>query len=105
MFPTINAKETGSNLRKMMHDRGISAKEVQRYLNLGSVQSVYNWWNGINMPTLDNLYALSGWLQIPMDDMICGNIPIMKTEPVMIENPTIRRLYSYYKQLNRMIVA
>lgn len=68
MFPTINAKETGSNLRRMMHDRGISAKEVQRYLNLGSVQSVYNWWNGINMPTLDNLYALSGWLQIPMDD-------------------------------------
>ena len=42
-----------------MDKRDISAKDIQEYLNLASVQSVYNWCNGINMPTIDNLYALS----------------------------------------------
>ena len=50
MFPIINLKETGINLRRIMDKRGISAKDVQEYLNLASVQSVYNWCNGINMP-------------------------------------------------------
>ena len=59
MFPIINVKETGANLRRIMDKRGISAKDVQEYLNLASVQSVYYWWNGTNMPTIDNLYALS----------------------------------------------
>lgn len=57
MFPTINVKETGANLRRIMDKRGITAKDVQKYLNLASVQSVYYWWNGTNMPTIDNLYA------------------------------------------------
>ena len=58
MFPVINLKETGINLRRIMDKRGISARDVQEYLNLVSVQSVYNWCSGINMPTIDNLYVL-----------------------------------------------
>ena len=57
MIPAINLKETGINLRRIMDKRGISAKDIQEYLNLASVQSVYNWCNGINMPTIDNLYV------------------------------------------------
>lgn len=49
MFPAINLIETGINLRRIMDKRGISAKDIQEYLNLASVQSVYNWCNGINM--------------------------------------------------------
>ena len=58
IFPTINLKETGINLRRIMDKRGITPKDVKKYLNLTSVQSVYNWCSGINMPTIDNLYAL-----------------------------------------------
>lgn len=57
MFPTINLKETGTNLRKIMKERSITVKEVQQYLGLGSVQSVYHWLNGISLPSIDNLYA------------------------------------------------
>ena len=56
MFPIINLRETGINLRRIMDKRGIEPKDVQEYLNLASAQSVYNWCNGINMPTIDNLY-------------------------------------------------
>lgn len=57
MFPTINLKENGTNLRKIMKERSITVKEVQQYLGLGSVQSVYHWLNGISLPSIDNLYA------------------------------------------------
>ena len=44
MFPAINLKETGINLRRIMDKCGISAKDIQEYLNLASVQSVQNIW-------------------------------------------------------------
>lgn len=106
MFPTINLRETGINLHRIMDKRGITPRDIKEYLNLGSIQTVYNWCNGLNMPTVDNLYALSQFLMVPIDAIICGNRKaIMPEQIVIIENPRIKRLYAYYKQLNRMIAA
>ena len=66
VFPTINLKETGINLRRIMDKRGITPKDIKEFLNIGSIQTVYNWCNGLNMPTVDNLYALSQFLQVPI---------------------------------------
>ena len=33
MFPTINKKETGVNLRRIMDMRGVKPKDIQEYLN------------------------------------------------------------------------
>ena len=96
MFPTINVKETGANLHEIMDKRGIKAKDVQEYLNLASVQSVYYWWNGTNMPTIDNLYALSQLLRVPIDAIVCGNrAPIVSMVAIEKLNLRARRLYSY----------
>ena len=106
VFPTINLKETGINLRRIMDKRGITPKDIKEYLNLTSVQSVYNWCSGINMPTIDNLYALSQWFEIPIDAIICGNRKsILSQNFVIIESPRDRRLYSYYKKLNELVAA
>ena len=105
-FPTINLRETGINLHRIMDKRGITPKYIKEFLNLGSIQTVYNWCNGLNMPTVDNLYALSQLLQVSMDEIICGNRKAIVPEPiVIIENPRTRRLYAYYRQLNRMKAA
>ncbi len=106
MFPTINLKETGINLHRIMDNRGITPRDIKEFLNLGSVQSVYNWCNGLNMPTIDNLYALSQFLQVTIDEIICGNREAIIPEPIVImANSRTRRLYAYYKQLNRMMAA
>ena len=106
MFPQINIKETGINLRLIMDKRGITPRKVKEYLKLGSVQSVYNWFHGQNMPTIDNLYALSQLLQVPIDEIICGNKKVIMPEPsVIIDTPQIRRVHAYYKQLNKMVAA
>ena len=47
MFPTINKKETGVNLRRIMDMRGVKPKDIQEYLGFGCVQSVYRWLDGV----------------------------------------------------------
>lgn len=54
MFPTINKKETGVNLRRIMDMRGVKPKDIQEYLGFGCVQSVYRWLDGVSMPKLFN---------------------------------------------------
>lgn len=73
MFPTIDRRATGVNIRRIMDRKNISVKDLQHYLELGSIQSIYHWLNGICLPSLDNLYAMSAYFQMPMDDLICGN--------------------------------
>ena len=104
MFPVINLKETGINLRRIMDKRDISAKDIQEYLNLASVQSVYNWCNGINMPTIDNLYALSQLFQLPVDAIVCGNRKAIIPAPIIIDARE-RRLWMYYRKIRELAVA
>lgn len=99
MLPVIDKKKTGINLRLMMDERGLAVKDVQQYLNLGSVQSVCHWLNGISLPTVDNLYALSYLFQVSVDDMICENRQrIFKGE----NQAQIRSLSAYYDKINEI---
>lgn len=99
MIPIIDKKQTGVHLRRIMDARGLFVKDVQQYLGLGSVQSVYHWLNGISLPTIDNLYALSELFQISVDDMLCGNrrCDYKKTGR---QNAQFERLRVYYEKLN-----
>ena len=76
-YPTIDKVKTGRRIKALMKKRGLNVKNVKEYLGLGSVQSVYHWLDGSSMPTIDNLYALSELLQVPIDDMLCGNRELM----------------------------
>ena len=86
MFPLINKRETGIHLRRIMDERGVTVRDVQEYLGLGSVQSVYHWLNGLSMPTIDNLYALRELFGLSIDEMVRGNrepkIQTAKVEPI-----------------------
>lgn len=44
MFPVIDKRETGINLSRIMTMRGITAKNVQDYLNLGCVKVYIAGW-------------------------------------------------------------
>lgn len=73
MIPTIDKKKTGKRIRQLMDARNITVQNVREGLALESTQCVYYWLSGRSLPNIDNLYALSHLLQVPMDDMICGN--------------------------------
>ena len=102
MLPLIDKKKTGINLRLMMDKRGFTVKDIQQYLKLGSVQSVYHWLNGVSLPTVDNLYALSYLFRVPVDDMLCGTRPGIYTGENQAQ---VRRLCVYYEKLNEIRAA
>lgn len=93
-YPTINMKATGICLRRIMEQRRLTVKDVQKYLNLSSVQSIYHWLNGQSMPTVDNLYALSELFQLPIDAMIAGNREYSER---IGKPPFYIRMYRYYR--------
>ena len=104
-FPVINMKNTGINIRKLMDKYGYSVKDVQEYLGLSSVQSIYHWLNGISMPSVDHLFALSELFQIPMDSIVCGDRSIQKPEVLYSKNARcISRIMSYVLKINEKII-
>ena len=106
MFPIVDKRETGINIRKIMDCQGLTAKDVQQYLELGCVQSVYRWFDGVSMPTVDNLYALSELFKMPMDCIVCGNRQSSYFHCVEQYNESqIRRISKYYKMLKNNQIA
>lgn len=106
MIPLIDKKKTGVHLRRIMDSLGITVKDVQQYLKLGSVQSVYHWLNGQSMPTIDNLYALSELFQIPIDAMVCGNRqPIQAEHNLRNQTTQLRRMHAYCKEWEKKSAA
>ena len=82
-----------------MDMRGITPKDVQEYLGLGCVQSVYRWIDGVNMPTIDNLYALSELLQVPIDAIVRGNRAPIVPDIIIKLDSRESRLRAYYEKL------
>lgn len=103
MFPVIDKKKTGINLRKIMDERGLAVKDIQQYLGLSNVQSIYHWLNGLSMPTIDHLYALSELFRIPVDDMLHGNRQLcVRNEEKWLQ---CRRICVYYEKLGGYRIA
>lgn len=72
---------TGAKIKSLMKQRGITPRQLQIILNFPYVQTVYNWFSGKNMPTIDNLIVLAQVLGVTVDDII-----VTKTVDIEIED-------------------
>ena len=50
--------------------RGVTPRQLQLIMDFPYVQTIYNWFAGKNMPTLDNLVVLAQILDVTMDEII-----------------------------------
>jgi transcriptional regulator with XRE-family HTH domain len=66
-------KRTGQNIKRIMQMKGLNVKDIQEFLELSTPQSIYHWFDGRNLPTIDNLYALSDLFHLPVDALLIGN--------------------------------
>ena len=57
-----------------MKDKGITARELQIIMDFPYVQTIYNWFAGKNMPTIDNLVVLAKILAVPMDALVVTSL-------------------------------
>ena len=69
-YPTIDLAATGAHIRQLRLEQGYSIQDLQAYLGLEHPQAIYHWQHGRNLPSVDNLYALSKPWGVPMDKII-----------------------------------
>ena len=53
-----------------MKQKGVTPRQLQLIMDFPYVQTIYNWFAGKNMPTLDNLVVLAQILDVTMDEII-----------------------------------
>lgn len=95
----INLELTGKKLNRILTKAGISARQIQNMLSIGSVQSVYRWYRGETLPTVDHLYDLSRILNCHMEELLAFSVII----PKEYQSPQILRFMSYYEQYQVLI--
>ena len=98
-YPVIDVGKTGQNLKNVMKEKGLCVKDIQKFLGLSTPQSIYHWFEGRSMPTLDNLYALSELFQMPVDMLIKGNRRYAFTS---FSDAMRGRIYMYYNSLKKV---
>ena len=78
--PVLDLDATGTKIKTLMKQRGITPRQLQILLNFPYVQTVYNWFAGKNMPTLDNLVVLAKVLNVAMDDIVVTKMVDVKID-------------------------
>ena len=53
-----------------MQEEQVSIKDVQEACGFSTPQAIYKWFNGKNLPTVDNLVILTCLLHCTIDDII-----------------------------------
>ena len=69
-YPVIDLQSTGARINELRRERGITVDELRIYLGMNNPNSIYKWFRGEVLPTLENMYALSVILEVPIDDII-----------------------------------
>lgn len=79
-IPTLDMVATGKRLKSFFKERHISVEDLRQYLELESVQSIYKWFRGESLPSIDNLYAMSIIFNFTISDMLVGHESIEREE-------------------------
>ncbi len=69
-YPVIDLTATGANILRLRKSRGLTVKQLQTYFGFEEPQAIYKWQWGRSLPTVDNLYALSVLLEVPVEQIL-----------------------------------
>lgn len=69
-YPVIDPAATGNRINTLRKARGLSVMYLRDYFGFATTNAIYKWLRGDALPTLDNMFALSVLLGIPINDII-----------------------------------
>lgn len=87
----IDLEATGKNIRNIMKITGYTARELERLIGCTQM-TFFNWQEGKNLPSLDNLLRLSGILKTPMEKIVVfrkfqeEDLPLKDTNSGFVRN-------------------
>ena len=79
MYLSIQQKETGKQIKKLLMENGYTVKDVQNAMGFENPQAIYKWISGRSLPSLDNFVILSRLLHTSIEDILVidGDIAIL----------------------------
>ena len=80
--PVLDLEATGTQIKTIMKLKGVTPRQLQLIMDFPYVQTIYNWFAGKNMPTLDNLVVLAQVLGVTMDDIVVTRMVEMEINDV-----------------------
>ena len=78
--PVLDLEVTGEKIKTLMKQRGITPRQLQILLDFPYVQTIYNWFNAKNLPTIDNLVVLAQILGVTMDYIVMTRMVEMEID-------------------------
>lgn len=70
MYLSIQQKETGRQIKRLLSEHGYTVKDVQIVMGFENPQAVYKWISGKSLPSLDNFIILSRLLHTSIEDIL-----------------------------------
>ena len=103
MFQPIDQIKTGIRLKAMLKEAGYDVRYIQEYLHLSCPQSIYRWFKGRVLPSVEHLCALSKLLNVHMEDLlVLEGESLIHSMIEFVNNPTTKRLLTYAKYLQKV---
>ena len=104
MLQPIDQVKTGIKLKKMLKAAGYDVRDIQEYLHLSCPQSIYRWFKGKILPSVEHLCALSKLLNVHMEDLLVLQGQYMEDSIVKtMEIVRAGRLISYIKRFSEAL--
>ena len=88
MYLSIQQKETGRQIKRLLSELGYTVKDVQTVMGFENPQAIYKWLSGKTLPSLDNLLILSRVLHTSIEDIL------------VIDGDIVRLWYILFRKLN-----
>ena len=101
-FPVIDPIATGKNILSLRKEKGLSVKDLQEYFGFEEPQAIYRWQYGKTLPSVDNLYALSALLDVPMERILVP-VPNMKNVHNMKKQQEVPAAFSFLYRVHKKI--
>lgn len=99
---SINIRKTGIRLKYLAKCNGYSVKDIQEYLGLCCPQSIYRWYKGKILPSIDNLLRLSELYDMHMEELLVkDNANVIFIFEIMAVKPDryIKRINAYMTEM------
>jgi len=66
----LNKRKTGANIYSLIEQSIYTREDVADYLQLTSPRVIYDWENGIKMPSTENLFNLAKLFNVQIEDIL-----------------------------------
>ena len=69
-MPAVDMAATGANILRLRRNREMTVKDLQGIFGFSTPQAIYNWQNGISLPSVDNFIVLAAVLGTTIEEII-----------------------------------